>query len=105
VRDVGTWLRETMPDAPVGVYRLERWHTALRYYAGQRIHPLESDEDVKAFLEKSGTIVLRRREFLAMRDRGVNARVRMALPAVWGTEGGAIRRQVWGEVYVVTGDD
>jgi len=105
VRQVARWLHEQAPNAPVGVYRLERWHTALRFYADQPIHPLSDDEEVKRFLsQKGGSIVMRRREYLAMRERGLPGRVLMSVPVVRGTEGRGIRRQVWGEVYVVGGD-
>ena len=89
-------------DAPIGLYRLERWRASLRYYVGRPIVRLETPEEVMAFISRDQTVyvVLRRNEYDALRRGGAPIREVMRHRAVIGTSGRGLRRQVWGYLIV-----
>jgi hypothetical protein len=96
--------RTTSETAPVGLYRLERWRGSLRYYLERPITRLETPEEVRAFLAQptQAYVVLRRLEFNTLREASVPIHLVRRYPAVVGTTGRGIRRQVWGFLYVAT---
>ena len=103
MRRVAAWLQREVPDGDVALYDLGRWREGLRYYSTRPVHTLNDPDAATAFLRgKANAIVMRRHQYLALRERGFGGKVRLALPAVRGTEGGTIRRHIWGEIYVVT---
>lgn len=90
------------PRDLVGLYRLERWRASLRYYAGRPVASLDDEQDVRAFLADSrrAFIVLRRRDFDALVAAGLPLREVSRRPAVIGTSGRGLRRQVWGYLVI-----
>jgi 4-amino-4-deoxy-L-arabinose transferase-like glycosyltransferase len=94
--------RMAEPDAPVGIYRLERWRASLRYYVERPIVRLETPEALMAFVssDRPVYIVLRRQEYDALRQGGAPIREVMRHRAVVGTSGRGLRRQQWGFLIV-----
>jgi len=96
--------RMASPTAPVGLYQLERWRGSLRYYLNRPIQRLETIDDVSAFLSRPEPVyvVMVRRDYLDLKERGVPVHALMAHRAVVGTSGRGLRRQRWGFLVVVT---
>lgn len=96
--------RISSPAAPVGLYQLERWRGSLRYYLNRPVQRLETVEDVSAFLARSDPayVVMLRRDYLDLRERGLPVHLLTARRAVIGTTGRGLRRQRWGFLVVVS---
>ena len=94
--------RIATPDAPIGIYRLERWRASLRYYVGRPVVRLETPEDVLAFVssDRPVYVVLMRQEYETLRQGGAPIREVMRHRAVAGTSGKGLRRQRWGYLIV-----
>jgi 4-amino-4-deoxy-L-arabinose transferase-like glycosyltransferase len=94
----------TAGDAPVGLYRLERWRGSLRYYLNRPIQRLETVDDARAFFSQSQTVyaIMLRRDYLALREMKVPVYPMIAHRAVVGTTGRGLRKQRWGYLVVVT---
>jgi 4-amino-4-deoxy-L-arabinose transferase-like glycosyltransferase len=94
--------RVAEPDAAIGLYRLERWRSSLRYYVDRPIVRLETPEDVLAFVssDRPVYVVLRRNEYDSLRRGGAPIREVMRHRAVIGTSGRGLRRQQWGYLIV-----
>lgn len=90
------------PNDVVGLYRLERWRASVRYYVGRPVARLDNEAELRAFLAdpRRGFVVMRRRDFVALRAGGVRLREVMQRRAVVGTAGNGLRRQVWGYLVV-----
>ena len=104
---VGRTIRRiAQPTAIVGLYQLERWRASLRYYIGRPVTRLDSEDDVRAFLDdpRQGYVVLRRRDFEALKQAGLPLREVTRHRAVIGTSGRGLRRQVWGYLVVAAED-
>lgn len=104
VKQVGQWLQiQSDPGDTVGLYGLDRWEPSLRYYAGRRLRRLRDDRDALEFLSSPGRawLVMKRQEYERLRASGVPARIEYEVPAVMGTIGRGLRRQVWTEVIIV----
>jgi 4-amino-4-deoxy-L-arabinose transferase-like glycosyltransferase len=102
-RQVGAWLNSSVPETGrVGLYGLDRWQSALRFYATRPVERLASEEEARQFLlaGKGQWIVTRREVFdnLVVGDPGI--RLAFTVPAVVGTSGSGIRRQLWSDVVV-----
>jgi 4-amino-4-deoxy-L-arabinose transferase-like glycosyltransferase len=103
--DVAAQLRyETAGDAPVGLYRLERWRGSLRYYLNRPIQRLETVEDVRVFVGRPQIVyaIMLRRDYFALRQAGLPIHLMLARRAVVGTTGRGLRKQQWGFLVVVT---
>jgi len=102
--EIARWMTATAPNstAPVGLYKLERWKSSLRFYSGHVVAPLENLEELKAFLEANpgSWIVLTEREAARLGEQGVKLTRLYERRAVLGTEGRGLRRQRWGNVMV-----
>ncbi len=96
--------RISSPDAPVGLYQLERWRGSLRYYLNRPVQRLETVEDVSTFLTRPtpAYVVMLRRDYLELRERGLPVHLVSAHRAVVGTTGRGLRRQRWGFLVVVS---
>jgi len=96
--------RLSSPAAPVGLYQLERWRGSLRYYLNRPVQRLETVDDVSAFLTRSepAYVVMLRRDYLELRERGLPVHLLTAHRAVIGTTGHGLRRQRWGFLVVVS---
>ena len=96
--------RVTSPEAPVGLYQLERWRGSLRYYLNRPIQRLETTEEISAFLSRPQPVyvVMLRRDYLDLREHGAPVHLLTAHRAVVGTTGRGFRRQRWGFLVVVT---
>lgn len=92
------------PTTPIGLYRLERWRSSLRYYLQRPIERLETPDDVRAFFGRNEPVyaVMIRREYEALVRQGVPVHMMMRRRAVTGTTGRGIRRQRWGYLVVAT---
>jgi hypothetical protein len=92
------------PDAPTGLYRLERWRSSLRYYLDRPIERLEQPDEASAFFAQSRPVyvVMLRREYDALVKRGLPIRLVVQQRAVVGTTGTGLRRQRWGFLVVAT---
>jgi 4-amino-4-deoxy-L-arabinose transferase-like glycosyltransferase len=104
---VARTLRDHAPTgAPAAIYRLEQWRASLRYYAERPLAGLSSPQEAAAYLAdgRARYIILRRRDYRALRNEGFKLREVFRCRAVVGTErvGGGLRRQQWGELVIVT---
>jgi 4-amino-4-deoxy-L-arabinose transferase-like glycosyltransferase len=100
---VGRTLRRiAAPGDMIGIYRLERWRASVRYYVGRPITSLETEAELRDFLAdpRHAFVVLRRKDFDALRESGVPLREVTRHRAVIGTAGKGLRRQVWGYLVV-----
>jgi len=102
-------LRDHSPhDAPAAIYQLEQWRASLRYYAERPLAALSTPEDVKAFFDvpEPRYIIMRRRDYLALREEGVAVHDLFHRHAVVGTRAyrAGLRRQLWGELLIVTNE-
>jgi hypothetical protein len=89
------------PDAAVGLYQLERWRSSLRYYLEKPVKRLDDEGELRQFLAGGPAyVVLRRREYDALRAAGVPLHEVMRHRAVIGTTGTGLRRQQWGYLVV-----
>jgi hypothetical protein len=104
IKQVGTWLyaRASAGDA-IGVYRMDRWRPTLRYYATRPLTTLASDADARAFLDAPGTrwLVTRRDSLTSLAVDRRYAEIVLAVPAVVGSRGTGVRRQIWSDVVVL----
>jgi len=91
-------------SAPVGLYRLERWHASLRYYIGRPVDRLETPEEVRAFLAQPQQVytVMFLHDYLDLRKQGTSIHLVIERRAVVGTKGRGVRRQRWGSLVVAT---
>lgn len=97
------WIkRNSAPDSPSGVIGLTDWRASIRYYSDRRLVPLSGAAEVKAFLDRhpDAHIVMRRREYLALREAGSDIRAFGGRPAIVDRAGKYIRRQIWGRILV-----
>jgi hypothetical protein len=96
----------TRADTPVGIYRLENWRASLRYYAERPLVKLTTVEDVAAFAaaERPVFVLMIRRDYRELRQRGVRLREVFKCRAVVGTAKtrSGLRRQQWDDLIVVT---
>ena len=102
---VAAQLRRAMAgDAPVGLFRLERWRGSLRYYLNRPIQRLETVEEARAFFSQPQPVyaIMLRRDYLALRAEHVPVHPMIAHRAVVGTVGRGLRKQRWGYIVVVT---
>jgi 4-amino-4-deoxy-L-arabinose transferase-like glycosyltransferase len=90
------------PDAAIGLYELDRWRASIRYYVERPVARLGDEADLRAFLAapRPAYVVLRRRDYDALRQAGVPLHEVMRHRAVIGTTGTGLRRQVWGYLVV-----
>jgi 4-amino-4-deoxy-L-arabinose transferase-like glycosyltransferase len=100
-------LRDHSPhDAPAAIYDLEQWRASLRYYAERPLARLSTPEDVRAFFASGEPryILMRRRDYHALRDSGIAVYDLFHRHAVVGTRAyrAGLRRQLWGELLIVT---
>jgi hypothetical protein len=94
-------------DDQIGLYRLERWRSSLRYYLGRPVARLEDPDDLKRFLEggSRGYVLMLGDDYEKLRKEGVNLERVTARPAVTGTTGKGFRRQKWGALVVATTEE
>ena len=101
---IARWMAATAPEstAPVGLYQLERWKSSLRFYSGHVVAPLETPEELTAFLDAhpGSWIVLTERDAARLARQGLKLTTVFERSAVLGTEGRGLRRQRWGNVVV-----
>ena len=101
---LGRWIQSHTPHgSPLGVVGLNDWRGSIRYYADRPLVPLHGADAVHAFLDRrpGEYVLMRRRDYLALRARGSNIRAVGGRPAIVGRTGKYIRRQEWGRIVVV----
>jgi hypothetical protein len=104
LREVGTWLHtQSSAGDAIGLYGVERWRPTLRYYATHQLTTLDSETEARAFLDAPGTrwLVTRRDSLAALAVDGRSAEIALAIPAVVGSRGAGVRRQIWSDVVVL----
>jgi 4-amino-4-deoxy-L-arabinose transferase-like glycosyltransferase len=106
VKEVGSWLRaQSVPGDSVGLYgpRLRRWEPALRYYGTRPVQRLNDEQEARAFLTSPGNnwVVMRKERYDELSAAGVLGRTAYTVPAIVGTSGRGLRRQIWSDVVVV----
>jgi 4-amino-4-deoxy-L-arabinose transferase-like glycosyltransferase len=91
-------------SAPVGLYRLERWRSSLRYYIGRPVARLESPEEARIFFSQPqpAYAVMFLHDYLDLRRRDTPIYLVIERRAVVGTRGRGVRRQRWGSLVVAT---
>ena len=98
--------RHTPHESAAGIYQLEQWRASLRYYAERPLAPLSTPDDVAAFMADPAPryVIMRRRDYRALRDAGLPVHDLFHRHAVIGTARSAsgLRRQLWGELLIVT---
>jgi 4-amino-4-deoxy-L-arabinose transferase-like glycosyltransferase len=103
---IARWLAQVSPGStePVALYRLERWKSSLRFYAGRPVVTVENAEDLQRFLDEhpTGRVVLTERDVTRLSETGIFLTTVYTRNAVIGTEGRGLRRQRWGSVVVAT---
>jgi 4-amino-4-deoxy-L-arabinose transferase-like glycosyltransferase len=102
---LGRWIAEHSPsNAVVGSYGLEDWQASIRFYADRRVERLETLDGVREFFARQpgGYVLMRGRDYRALRESGLGVREVGELPAIVGRTGKYLRRQVWGRILVVT---
>ncbi len=106
IKAVGAWLQaESARGDAVGLYALDRWQPTLRYYGRRVMQRLDDEEAVRKFLEGPGPrwLVTRRDSLTALGPevKAAAQDIALAVPAVVGTSGRGVRRQVWSDVVVI----
>jgi 4-amino-4-deoxy-L-arabinose transferase-like glycosyltransferase len=104
---LGRWIRHHTPaDATIGLLGLHDWRASVRFYTDRQVIVLGNEEDLRAFFAQwpEAFVVMRRDDYLVHRDRH-ELRAVGGRPAIVGTSGKYIRRQVWGRIVVVTRAD
>ncbi len=91
-------------SAPIGLYRLERWRSSLRYYIGRPVDRLESPEEARVFFSRQqpAYAVMFLHDYLDLRRRDTQIYLVIERRAVVGTRGRGVRRQRWGSLVVAT---
>lgn len=105
--DVGEILRVQLADNDkVGLYRLERWRSSLRYYVMRPVERLQDPDELERFFEKnpSGYVLMLDDEYRRLTEMGIGLRLITTRPAVTGTTGQGFRRQKWGALVVVAAE-
>jgi len=101
-----TLRRNAPPEAPAAIYQLEQWRASLRYYADRPLARLSSPDEIEAFVRdgKARYIIMRRRDYRALRIAGFKLREVYSCRAVVGTTRvqGGLRRQEWGYLIIAT---
>ena len=94
------------PDAVAAIYNLEQWRASLRYYAERPLARLSSPEEIEAFVRdgRPRYIIMRRRDYRALRNAGFALREVYSCRAVLGTKRlqAGLRQQEWGYLVIVT---
>jgi 4-amino-4-deoxy-L-arabinose transferase-like glycosyltransferase len=96
----------TAADTAIGIYRLEQWRASLRYYAERPLARLSNANDVAAFIspDRPVYVIMLRRDYRELRERGLRLREVFKCRAVVGTTRWrrGLRRQQWDDLIVVT---
>jgi 4-amino-4-deoxy-L-arabinose transferase-like glycosyltransferase len=96
VPDVARWVAShASPAARVGMYRLNRWSTAFRFYVDRHTEPLDGVAEARLFLEQAGPFYCvmlgpAYEEFVAL---GVPIEVVYERDGMWATSGRALWRR------------
>jgi 4-amino-4-deoxy-L-arabinose transferase-like glycosyltransferase len=102
-RRVGQVVRSAVARGErVGLLELDSWQPALRYYGRRQVQRLRSEEEAFGFLaEGRNRLIVTRRDVLERLTRtDPSVEATLAVPAVVGTSGAGVRRQIWSDVVV-----
>ena len=105
---LGRWIkRHTESTMEIGAYGLEDWRASIRYYTDRHLVPLRDPSEVREFFARSRSsyVMMLRRDFNEMRRAGLGLIEVSRRPAIVGREGKYVRRQVWGDLLIVTDRD
>jgi 4-amino-4-deoxy-L-arabinose transferase-like glycosyltransferase len=105
--NLGLWLKsQVSADSHIIIFNQGRWKASMRYYAD---HPVQqttvNDELIAAWRLPTRVYgVMIEPDLHVLRDAGLPYRIVHAEPAVIANLGRLVRRQIWGQVVVVTND-
>jgi hypothetical protein len=105
---LGRWIsRHTKTTDAIGAYGLEDWRASIRYYSDRRVVPLRQPEDVRAFFNQSRSsyVMMLRLDYDDLRAAGLGLIEVSRRRAIVGRTGKYVRRQVWGDLLIVTDRD
>jgi 4-amino-4-deoxy-L-arabinose transferase-like glycosyltransferase len=105
---LGRWINQhTEAGEAVGAYGLQDWRASIRYYSDRRLIPLAEPGEVRAFFERSPTsyVMMLRSDFDELRRSGLGLIEVSRRRAIVGRAGKYVRRQVWGDLLIVTDRD
>ena len=105
---LGRWVtRHTAVTNAIGAYGLDDWRASIRYYVDRPVTPLRAPEDVRAFFDTSrmSYMMMRRVDFDELRRSGIPLIEVSRRRAIIGRSGKYVRRQVWGDLLIVTHRD
>ena len=103
--DLGVWLRPHVePTDHIVIYRQGRWKASLRFYVEHPVQQTDRRAELLATWTGPG------RTYAVMRRKDLGILDRAGLPVIWvhtepavvGNRGRFLRRQVWGEMVIVT---
>lgn len=104
-RILGRWIaRHTDENTSIGSYGLEDWRASIRYYSNRRVTRLGNAADVNAFLaaDDEAQVLMLSTDYDELRHDGLDVTAVAAERAIVGRTGKVFRRQIWGQLVVVT---
>lgn len=107
-RPLGRWVAaHSARGIAVGSYGLDDWTASIRYYSDRPVERLRTFDDVLRFFEANPTAkaLMVYPDYRAMRDAGLDLEAVAARRAIVGRSGKFLRRQIWGQLVVVTRRD
>lgn len=103
--DLGKWLRPRVETADhIVIYRQGRWKASLRFYVDHPVQQTDVVADLLATWTGPGRTyaVMRKRDLPILNQAGLPVIWLHTEPAIVGNTGRFLRRQIWGEVVIVT---
>lgn len=105
--ELGVWLKsQAAAEDHIIIFNQGRWKASLRYYADHPVQQTTLDNElIDAWrLPKRVYGVMIEKDLQVLRDAGLPFRIVHTEPAVIANQGRLIRKQIWGDVLVVTND-
>ena len=105
--NLGVWLKtQVAADNQIIIFNQGRWKASLRYYADHPVQQTTRNEDLIAAWRLPQKVygVMIGEDLKVLRDAGLPFRIVHTEPAVIGNIGRLIRRQIWGDVVVITNE-
>jgi 4-amino-4-deoxy-L-arabinose transferase-like glycosyltransferase len=102
---LGVWLSSRLtPDDHVIIFNQGRWKASFRYYADHPVQLTTVNQELIDAWRLPGRVygVMIEADLQVLRDAGLPYRIVHTEPAVIANQGRLIRKQIWGDVVVVT---
>jgi 4-amino-4-deoxy-L-arabinose transferase-like glycosyltransferase len=103
--DLGRWLRPVVASGDrIVLYQQDRWKASLRYTVEHPVRLWQLPEELVAEWRAPGRVygVMKETDVDVLRREGLPLYEVYAEPAIVGTSGKVVRRQIWGRVVIVT---